>query len=412
MLSNSLSIAASINFIGVQTNSGGNGFAVQNWSAAGVPKTYDLGGSEVYGTAGYYQVRPMPTNATTDLSDSASPGNNLGVTAATHPTLFSAPVFLNSITGGAGTFVNFAGYPLFLGSDGTTAYREGSLSVPVVQGPFDTPSGGNSGYFGEAFSFTAGMSATFRVGITVDSAATALYAPDYVSIYTASRGVGTVYSTQLVRDGNVDMAVFEIDAAAGDAFTAAVWQLSGSNSVVPFALITFDVSRYNFDVASGQSATNSLALGGAPAALLKTGEGTLVLSGSSTYQGATTISNGALEVGGAGALGAGDYRGTVSLAENATLRINTSARQTLAGLISGAGNITKGGSGTLTLAAPNDYTGSTTVTAGALVIANPMGSATGSGALTVGNGAILAGSGTVAGPVVVNGVLRPGVWAD
>lgn len=375
-----------------------------------VPKTYDLGGSEVYGTAGYYQIRPMATNALSDLSEVAPTANNLGITAGSNPTVYGAPVVLNSIAGGAGTYVNFAGYPVFLGPDGSVVYRGGSLSVGVSQGPFNTPSGGNSGYFGEAFSFTAGMSATFRVGITVDTASAGAYAPDYVSIFTPT--TGTVYSTELNRDGNPEMAIFEIDAATGESFTAAVWQLSGSNSVAPFGLITFDVARYLFNVGGSRSETNSSALGGVPAALLKTGAGTVVLTGWNLYQGTTTISGGAVELGGAGTLGGGNYCGAVLLDNSSSFVIATSADQTMSGVISGLGSLAKLASGTLTLAAANTYAGTTTISQGVLVIANTNGSATGASSVLVGSGAVLMGSGTVAGPAIIGGVLSPGKAKD
>ena len=38
------------------------------------------------------------------------------------------------------------------------------------------------------------------------------------------------------------MALFDVTAAAGENFTAAVWQLSGTRSVAPFGLVTFDVN--------------------------------------------------------------------------------------------------------------------------------------------------------------------------
>jgi hypothetical protein len=44
----------------------------------------------------------------------------------------------------------------------------------------------------------------------------------------------------LTRDATPDMAMFDIAAGAGESFTAAVWQLSGTQSVAPFGLITFD----------------------------------------------------------------------------------------------------------------------------------------------------------------------------
>ena len=61
------------------------------------------------------------------------------------------------------------------------------------------------------------------------------------------------------------MAFFDITASAGESFSAALWQLSGTQSVAVFSLITFDVSRYKLDVASGLQ-TNSAILSGAPAA--------------------------------------------------------------------------------------------------------------------------------------------------
>jgi hypothetical protein len=172
------------------------------------------------------------------IGESVGAGNDLGVSAGSNPTLNLAPVFLSSITGAAGTYVNYGGYPIFRGPDGSALYREGSLSVAVSNGPYDTPSGSNNGYFGEAFSFTVGTATTLRIGITVDTAGSGTYAPNYVSIY--SNSTGTVFSSLLTRDATPDMAIFDIAAGAGESFTAAVWQLSGTQSVAPFGLITFD----------------------------------------------------------------------------------------------------------------------------------------------------------------------------
>ena len=74
----------------------------------------------------------------------------------------------------------------------------------------------------------------------------------------------------------------------------------------------------------------------------------------------------------------------------------------------GAGGLTMGGSGMLTLTANNTYTGATTVSAGTLEVLNATGSATGSGTVTINSGATLSGSGIIGGPVVITGVLAPG----
>jgi autotransporter-associated beta strand protein len=380
--------AVTISFVGVEPGTAGSGYATQNWSNPGVSKAYDLSG-DVYGTAGYYQIRPISYPPGSTIYSGAAAGNNLGITAGSNPTLYSAPVMLSSITGGAGDYVNFNSYSIFRGPDGSALYTQGGLSVPVNQGPFNTPSGSNSGYFGEAFSFTMGssMGASFRIGVAVDTVASGTYAPDYVSIYNG--GTGSVYSSLLTRDGTPDMAVFDVTAAAGDTFTAALWQLANTQSAAAFGLITFDVSSYNAAVASGAQ-TNSSVLGGSAAGLLKTGAGTMALTGVSTYQGTTTISNGAVEVGGSGQLASGNYSGAVSLTTNsASLRVNTSANQTLSGAISGNGALAKSANGTLTLSGSNSYSGETTISGGRVITtsSNALGDA--SAAVTVSGGAYL-----------------------
>jgi autotransporter-associated beta strand protein len=171
-----------------------------------------------------------------------------------------------------------------------------------------------------------------------------------------------------------------------------LWQLTNTQSAAAFGLITFDVSSYNLDVASGAQ-TNSSVLGGATAGLLKTGAGTTVLTGVSTYQGATTISNGAVELGGSGQLASGSYSGAVSVATNSSLRVNTSANQTLSGAISGSGSLVKSANGTLTLSGSNSYTGATTVSGGSLRL-DGAGGISSSTTLQVDSGATFSTTGT------------------
>jgi len=57
--------------------------------------------------------------------------------------------------------------------------------------------------------------------------------------------------------------------------------------------------------------------------------------------------------------------------------------------------LTKIGSGTFTLTGTNSYSGGTTVSNGTLLVNNTGSSATGTGAVTVVNGATLSGSGIV-----------------
>jgi autotransporter-associated beta strand protein len=70
------------------------------------------------------------------------------------------------------------------------------------------------------------------------------------------------------------------------------------------------------------------------------------------------------------------------------------------GKIEGTGSLTKIGSGHLTLASGNTYTGGTTLNGGTLVVTNPNGSATGKGNVAV-QGGILGGNGALAGALTV-----------
>jgi hypothetical protein len=233
--------AVTISYVGTEPGGAPSGFATANWSNPGVPKLYATGTSNEYGKDGYWQIRPIPDPASSNVSGAVGSGNNLGTSASPFPTLWSGsnPSFVSSITGAAGTFVNFGGYADYRGPDGSTLYRQGALSVSVNQGPFLTPSGNNTGFFGETLSFTLNYAGTVRVGLAVDSVGSGTFAPDYVGIYSPT--TGTVFSSLLTRNGTPDMAVFDIVNPTGQSFTVAQWQLTGTNNVSAMSLVTFDV---------------------------------------------------------------------------------------------------------------------------------------------------------------------------
>ena len=202
-----------------------------------MPKSYATGTSNTYGKNGYWQIRPSVDQ---DISSAVGGSNDLGTSASPNPTLWagSNPSFMSSIQGFAGTFVNFGGYAVYRGPDGSSLYRQGALSVPVNQGPYNTPSGSSNGWFGETLTFALNLTGTVRVGFAVDSVGTATYAPDYLTIYSPS--TGSVYSSLLTRDGIPDMAIFDFVNPAGETFTVAQWQLNGTQSVSAMSLVTFD----------------------------------------------------------------------------------------------------------------------------------------------------------------------------
>jgi autotransporter-associated beta strand protein len=134
--------------------------------------------------------------------------------------------------------------------------------------------------------------------------------------------------------------------------------------------------------------------------------GLWILSGTNTYSGTTTISGGILEISGAGVLGNGAYSG--SIANSTTFRCNSTATQTLRGVISGAGVLTKGSTGTLTLSGDNTYSGATTVGGGTLICA---GNSTCSGATIVTNGLLMGVVGGSCSNSTVTVTNAPGVIA-
>lgn len=165
-------------------------------------------------------------------------------------------------------------------------------------------------------------------------------------------------------------------------------------------------------------ASNSIYLTGS---LTKLGAGTLTLSGNAYFYGPTTIAAGTLQIGNGGTAG---YLGPNIVNEGA-LVFNPSHDVSFLGELSGSGSLTKLGTGTLSIAGPNTYTGPTTVSAGTLLLyddgtlgATPVtlspgttlyvnGTALPNFALAAG----LAGSGTVAASnktVVVSTAFTPG----
>ena len=104
-------------------------------------------------------------------------------------------------------------------------------------------------------------------------------------------------------------------------------------------------------------------------ALTKQGSYTLILTADNTYSGGTAISGGVLQLGSGGTTGAI----TGNILNNAALRIDRSNALTLAGDISGTGELVKNGGGTLTLSGNNTLTGTTTVAAGTLRAAGQFG---------------------------------------
>jgi autotransporter-associated beta strand protein len=182
---------------------------------------------------------------------------------------------------------------------------------------------------------------------------------------------------------------FDISASGGGVLTLTGGVVNNSPNAqtlnVPVALNAAAVTVE--DAAGGGLALSGVISGPAGDGLLANGAGTVTLSGVDTYLGATSIGAGALVIGGAGQLGGGNY--AANIANSGVLIFDSTASQTLSGVVSGAGMLLQNGSGALTLSGTNTYTGGTTINAGALVI----------------GGAGQLGGGAYAGNITNNGVL-------
>lgn len=130
-------------------------------------------------------------------------------------------------------------------------------------------------------------------------------------------------------------------------------------------------------------------------ALMKSGSGTLILSGDNTYTGGTTVSEDILQ---------GDSNSIQGdIVNYGQVTFNQNSNGIYAGIMSGTGSLVKQGTDTLTLTGANIYTGDTRIDAGTLA-------ANGSivGPVTVGTAGTLSGTGSV-GSVTNSGILAPGM---
>ena len=127
-----------------------------------------------------------------------------------------------------------------------------------------------------------------------------------------------------------------------------------------------------FEIDSASAVTEVTGAISGTGQLTKTGSGALVLIGTNTYSGGTTISAGTLQIGNGGT--SGSIVGNVT--DNGTLAFDRSDTVAFGSVISGTGSLVQLGSGTLVLTGTNTYSGGTTISAGTLQIGN--GGTTGS----------------------------------
>lgn len=230
---------------------------------------------------------------------------------------------------------------------------------------------------------------------------------DRASAYTVTLGGGvapgklSVLAGQVTFVGSGSVNASAVSVATGATLTAAGDRLfrTGSTgltvdgSFVPLAATSAD-DRVVVLQGGGQINGGALRVSegsfsgviGGSLSLIKQSTGTLILTGANTFNGASSIAAGTLQIGNGGTAGS---LGSVAISGNGSLVFSRSDASSWAGSLSGGMALTKLGTNTLTLTGNHSHGGATTISGGTLELGN--GGTTGS----LGNG-----------PVTSSGILR------
>ncbi|NKJ47373.1 hypothetical protein CIC12_11580, partial [Burkholderia sp. SG-MS1] len=285
----------------------------------------------------------------------------------------------NSVTAGTSASANGSafGSGLFLQGDGTVTFAPGAGESQTVSDVItdQTGSGGTGA--------NAGSYALLKTG----AGTTTLSAANTYSGGTLVTGGLINFSAA----GNFGSGQITLNGGGLQWATGTATDISSRLAALGADGGTLDTNGNNVTLANAISGTGGLT---------KAGAGTLTLSGSNTYSGATAVDVGTLQAGAATnrfspgsafTIAAGAFLdlnnfsqtiGSLAGAGNVTLGTATltaggdNTSTTYSGVLSGTGGLSKTGSGSLTLSGSNTYTGLTTISAGTLQIGD--GGTTGS----------------------------------
>ena len=295
-----------------------------------------------------------------------------------------------SVTGGG---LSLAGLPASLSSSLLQTAVAGQINLIAVADGVSTQwwNGGGIGGSGTITGGAGGWDASAANWSNVNGTSAASWIDGGLAIFTGTAGAVTLGSD--VR-------------ASGLQFAVPDYALHGANTLTLVAQAGGDAPYVRVD---DGSATIDVVVAGA-AGLTKTGAGSLVLSGSNSYAGGTSISGGTLQVASDANLGAASGWLALSGATLATTGSFASARGvtltgngifvpgsgttlTLDGVVGGEGTLTQAGPGTLILGGANSYAGGTRISGGTLQVASDANLGAASGALAL-SGATLATTGS------------------
>ncbi len=412
------------------------------------------GNASAFGTAGnnvFVTATGAAITATLNLNDNnyTSGSVTMGGTTAT-----SAPV----ITTGTGILTLGGDLTYSATSNPLGAVISGNLDLGVATRSFNVAdstsattdldlqalvSGSGVGFTktgSGTLSLGGGSANTFTGTTTVNGGTLILAKGAGLIVIGGNLAIGDGTGNDLVRLTNNDQIVStSLVSFIGTGANAGILKLNGQsqalgglNSTGGAGIVengAVGLSSLTLNVASGTNDFSGIIQNGSAGtlALIKSGLGTQVLSGANTFTDGTTINDGALEVGSAGALGSSgtisfgggalrfssgnttDYSARFSTAAAQPVKINTNGQSVTfaTALTSSAGTLEKSGLGSLILSAANTYSGATAVNAGKLFVNGSLDVAS---AVTAAGGATLGGTGSIPGTVTVNnsGIIEAG----
>ena len=292
--------------------------------------------------------------------------------------------FFDNSTASGGTFINEGSQDqTTLGA--STQFRSESNAG---NGVFINLPGINNGLGGTVLFWDNSNAAN---GTFTNHASPSRFAPNTLFFNTSSAGAGSFLNEGASEEGGDGGGTYFIGSST--AGQAVVTSKAGTVSGADGGFVEFDES-------STAGEATLIALGGA-------GNGAKILFFDTSDGGTARVElfgNGFLDIAshsaGSVRIGSLEGDGPVLLGANNLTIGSNGMTTTFNGVSSGSGSITKTGEGTLLLSGPNTYEGGTTVADGALVVANQIGSGTGSGPVDVDAGS-LGGSGIIAGAVTV-----------
>jgi len=266
-------------------------------------------------------------------------------------------------------------------------FTSGNVTIQSISDSFSSAFSTTNFTFGNSLGRLGGLTigkATNTQNVTISNDTNISGA---IAVYGGNISVNGTLTTSNTTTGDINLY-----AANG----ASVGSVTGSNNISLADNRTLTISQNG-------SSTYSGVISGNGSSLVKGGSGALTLSGANTYNGTTNITAGTLIVSGSlsdstvvnvsadanynlsasDTIGSFAGLGTINLGSyNLTTASNSST--VFDGVLAGNGNLSKGGTGSLTLNGTNTYSGITTVSCGTLALASDASLGTAPGSATAG----------------------------